>query len=143
LTVWRSLPLLPWGSQCRLEQAGKGARSNGRPAGVALIDQVKLRFGWSDHDVADALGVWPSVVSRYRRSGVSAQDMERLRALSRLSPSDVDPPRRLVPKRGASGLPASAKGWRISQATVPSLDLLEHLFVKLGLGAQGPVSRLQ
>jgi hypothetical protein len=82
------------------------------PPGVALIDQVKGRFGWSDHDVADALGVWPSVVSRYRRTGVPKHQIARLPALTRTSPSDVDPPRRLVPKRGAAGLPPSALGPR-------------------------------
>jgi transcriptional regulator with XRE-family HTH domain len=102
-------PLLPWGSRCRLEQTHKAARSVRRPRGVALMDKVEARFDWSDHDLSDALGVWPSVISRYRRNGVSAYDIERLRALSRLSPAEVDPPRRLVPKRGVSGLPLSVR----------------------------------
>jgi hypothetical protein len=43
--------------------------------GVAVIDKVKARFDWSDHDVADALGVWPSVVSRHRMSGVPQRQL--------------------------------------------------------------------
>jgi hypothetical protein len=73
------------------------------------MDRVKAQFGWSDHDLSDALGVWPSVISRYRLHGVPANHIERLGALSRLSPSEVDPPRRLVPKRGVSSLPISAR----------------------------------
>jgi hypothetical protein len=101
--------LLPWGSRCRLDREQRAARSARRPRGVALMDRVKARFGWSDHDLSDALDVGPSVISRYRRNGVSAHDIERLRALSQLSPTEVDPPRRLVPKRGVAGLPAAAK----------------------------------
>ena len=77
--------------------------------GVALMDRVKARFDWSDHDPADALGVWQSVVSRYRISAVPTHQVERLRTLARLSPAEVGPPRRRVPKRGAAGLPPYAK----------------------------------
>ena len=73
--------------------------------GVELLDQVKAGFGWSDHDVADALDVWPSAVSRYRLRGVPDHQVQRLYKLVGLSPADVDPPRRLVPKRGEAGLP--------------------------------------
>jgi hypothetical protein len=97
--------LLPCGSRCRLEQA-QNLDAHG---GVALMDLVKARFGWSDHDLSNALGAWPRVIFRYRRFGVPAHDVERLRALSRLSPDQVDPPRRLVPKRGVSGLQLSAR----------------------------------
>jgi hypothetical protein len=38
--------------------------------GVALLDLVQARFGWSDRQLARALGVTPAVVSGYRRSGV-------------------------------------------------------------------------
>jgi hypothetical protein len=75
-----------------------------RPPGVAPVDKVKLRFDWSDDDVADVLGVWPSVVSRYRITGVPEHQIKRLRTLNRASPGEVDPPRRQVPKRGTAGL---------------------------------------
>jgi hypothetical protein len=37
--------------------------------GVTLLDRVQARFGWSDRQLARALGVTPAVVSRYRRTG--------------------------------------------------------------------------
>jgi hypothetical protein len=77
--------------------------------GVALAEEVKTRFGWSDHDVADALGVWPSTLSRYRLTGVPEHQIQQLQVLARLTPADVDPPRQRVPKRGQSGLPNSAR----------------------------------
>jgi hypothetical protein len=78
----------------------------GRPIpGVNLLDQIEARFGCSDHDVADALGVWPSAVSRYRVNGVPNIKIPALRRLAEMSPGQVDPPRRLVPKRGRSALP--------------------------------------
>jgi hypothetical protein len=92
----------------------KGCLRSTRSGGLRewpLIDRVKGRFGWSDHDVADALGVGPSVVCPYRRTGVPKHQITRLRELTRTSPNDVDPPQRLVPKRGASGLaPSSRRG---------------------------------
>ncbi len=60
---------------------------------------MKTRFDWSDHDGADALGVWPSVVFRYRMTGVPNHQIKRLSALNRALAKDVDPPRRGVPKR--------------------------------------------
>jgi hypothetical protein len=77
--------------------------------GVAVIDKVKTRFGWSDRDVADALGVWPSVVCRYRMTGVPDHQLRRLRELARTPPADVDPPRSRVPKRGVASLPFPPK----------------------------------
>jgi hypothetical protein len=69
----------------------------GRPVkGVPLMDRVKARFGWSDRQLALALGVTPTVVYRYRRSGVPDHQASRLRRLSRL-PVDgaaASPPRR-------------------------------------------------
>jgi hypothetical protein len=57
----------------------------GRPVlGVSLMDRVQSRFGWSDYQLARALAVMPTVVSRYRRSGVPDFQASRLRRLSRL-----------------------------------------------------------
>jgi hypothetical protein len=33
--------------------------------GVALLDRVQARFGWSDRQLARALGAMPAVVARY------------------------------------------------------------------------------
>jgi hypothetical protein len=63
--------------------------------GVALMDRIKARFGWSDHDVADALGVYPSAVSRYRFQGVPEYQIPALRKLERLSADEVVLPRRV------------------------------------------------
>jgi hypothetical protein len=73
--------------------------------GIDLLDQVKVRFGCSDHDLADALRVWPSTVSRYRVRGVPNVKIPAPRRLAALTAGEVDAPRRLVPKRGRSGLP--------------------------------------
>ncbi len=90
----------------------------GRPMpGVDLLDEIEARFGWSDHDVADALGVWPSAVSRYRVNGVPNRKIPALRRLAELSPGEVDPPRRLVPKRGRAALPPFME--RASPASIP------------------------
>ena len=40
------------------------------PPGAARMDAVRGRFGWSDHDLADALGVDWSQASPYRVYGV-------------------------------------------------------------------------
>jgi transcriptional regulator with XRE-family HTH domain len=64
--------------------------------GVALLDRVKDSFGWSDRQLARALGVSPGVVSRYWRIGVPDYQACRLRRLSR-SPAEgavASPPRR-------------------------------------------------
>jgi hypothetical protein len=63
--------------------------------GVALMARVKARFDWSDHDVADALGVYPSVVSRYRLTGVPHHRVRVLRKLERVLPDEVELPRRV------------------------------------------------
>jgi hypothetical protein len=63
--------------------------------GVARLDRVKARFDWSDHDVADALGVYPSAVSRYRLTGVPDRQLRALRNLGHLDPQDVALPRRV------------------------------------------------
>jgi hypothetical protein len=85
----------------------------GRPMpGVNLLDEIEARFGWSDHDLADALRVWPSVVSRYRVKRVPNIKIPALRRLAEMSPGEVDPPRRLVPKRGRSALPPLMRGPR-------------------------------
>jgi hypothetical protein len=58
----------------------------GRPIpGVNLLDEIEARFGWSDHDVADALRVWPSAVSRYRVNGVPNVKIAALRRLAEMS----------------------------------------------------------
>jgi hypothetical protein len=90
----------------------------GRPIpGVNLLDQIEARFGWSDHDVADALRVWPSAVSRYRVNGVPNSKIPALRRLAEMSPGQVDPPRRLVPKRDAQ---RCRRSWnRTSKASTP------------------------
>jgi hypothetical protein len=64
--------------------------------GVELLDRVQSRFGWSDRQLARALGVTPAVVSRYRRSGVPNFQACRLRRLSRLPVEGTvaTPPRR-------------------------------------------------
>jgi hypothetical protein len=68
----------------------------GRPVrGVTLMDRVQSRFGWSDRQLARALGVAPAAVSGYRRSGVPDYQASRLRRLSR-SPVEgtiASPPR--------------------------------------------------
>jgi hypothetical protein len=72
-------------------------RDPDRPVrGVAMLDQVQSRFGWSDRQLARALGVTPAVVSRYRRSGVPNFQACRLRRLSRLAVEGAvaSPPRR-------------------------------------------------
>jgi hypothetical protein len=64
--------------------------------GIALLDRVQTRFGWSDRQLARALGVTPAVVSRYRRSGVPNYQSCRLRRLFRLPVEGAiaSPPRR-------------------------------------------------
>jgi hypothetical protein len=52
--------------------------------GVALLDRVQSRFGWSDPQFGRALGVTPAVVLRYRRNGLPDHQVSRLRRLSRL-----------------------------------------------------------
>jgi hypothetical protein len=64
------------------------------PSGVAKMDSVRERFGWSDHDLADALGVDWSQVSRYRVYGVPDRHVSRLRRLSLMAVNEVAPPRR-------------------------------------------------
>jgi hypothetical protein len=58
------------------------------------VERVKARFDWSDHDIADALGVWPSTVSRYRVAGVPDGQIRHLRQLDRMSVKDVPKSRR-------------------------------------------------
>jgi hypothetical protein len=64
--------------------------------GVALLDRVQARFGWSDRQLARALGVTPAAVSRYRHRGVANYQSCRLRRLSRLPVEGTvaAPPRR-------------------------------------------------
>ena len=51
--------------------------------GVEEADAVRRHLGWSDHDLAKALGVsWP-VLSRYRVKGFPAHRVEQLHALDR------------------------------------------------------------
>jgi hypothetical protein len=63
--------------------------------GVARLDRVKARFDWSYDDIADALGVYPSAVSRYRLSGVPDRELRVLRTLEHRDPEDVALPRRV------------------------------------------------
>jgi hypothetical protein len=49
--------------------------------GVARLDRVKAHLDWSDRDVADTLGVYPSAVLRYRLSGVPDRQLRALRML--------------------------------------------------------------
>jgi hypothetical protein len=51
--------------------------------GVEEADAIRRRFGWSDHDLAKALGVDWSVLSRYRVKGFPAHRVQQLRALIR------------------------------------------------------------
>jgi hypothetical protein len=70
----------------------------GRPVrGVALLDRVKERFGWSDLQLARALRVTRAVVLRYRHNGVPDHQASRLRRTSRY-PSNQQP----SPLRGAA-----------------------------------------
>jgi hypothetical protein len=72
-------------------------RDPDRPVrGVPLLDLVQSRFGWSDRQLARALGVTPAMVSRYRRSGVPNYQSCRLRRLFRLPVEGTvaSPPRR-------------------------------------------------
>ncbi len=59
------------------------------PLGVAKMDRVRERFGWSDHDLADALGVDWSQVSMYRVYGVPDRHVSRLRRLAQMSLEEV------------------------------------------------------
>jgi hypothetical protein len=59
--------------------------------GVDLLDQARDRFGWSDHDLADALGVSWGTLSRYRIDGVARQRLQRLQELLELPPDQVAP----------------------------------------------------
>jgi hypothetical protein len=60
-------------------------RNPERPVrGVALLDRVQARFGWSDRQLARALDVTPAELALYRRSGVPNYHSCRLRRLSRL-----------------------------------------------------------
>ncbi len=67
---------------------------DGSPIGVAMMDLVKYRFDWSDHDLADALGISESLVSRYWLRGVPDRHLVRLGELSRLEKDQVPGPRR-------------------------------------------------
>ncbi|MGH7912026.1 MAG: hypothetical protein ACREOV_09910 [Candidatus Dormibacteraceae bacterium] len=86
-------------ARCRVDRVDDTLHRSVDPernlAGVALLDMVKARFDWSDIDVADALGVWPSTVSRYRITGVPAVRIEQLRELSVRAVSEVAAPRRV------------------------------------------------
>jgi hypothetical protein len=70
----------------------------GRPVrAVTLLDRVQFRFGWSDRQLARAVGVTPAAVSRYRRSGVPDHHACRLRRVSRMPVEGAvatPPPRR-------------------------------------------------
>ena len=60
-------------------------RHTRRPVrGVPLLERVGSRFGWSDRQLASALGVRLAELSRYGRSGVPDHQASRLRRLSRL-----------------------------------------------------------
>jgi hypothetical protein len=60
-------------------------RETRRPVrGLPLLERVGSRFGWSDSQLAGALGVGLSELSRYRRSAVPDHQASRLRRLSRL-----------------------------------------------------------
>jgi hypothetical protein len=68
-------------------------RDPDRPVrGVPMLDRVQSRFGWSDRQLARALGVTPSVVSRYRSSGAPNFQACRLGRLSRLPVEGRPPP---------------------------------------------------
>ncbi len=62
---------------------------------VVLMDRVKARLDWSDHDIADALGVHPSAVSRYRLTAVPARHIPVLRNLEGMNPEEAVPSRRV------------------------------------------------
>ena len=62
--------------------------------GVALLEPVEARFDWSDHDVADSFGVYPSVASRYRLTGVPHHRVRKLRKGERASIDEVPVARR-------------------------------------------------
>jgi hypothetical protein len=69
-----------------------------RLTGIKVMERVKARCGWSDQDIAYALGVWPSAVSRYRLNGVPKDQVEMLRRLEQLSPDQVADPGRVSRK---------------------------------------------
>jgi hypothetical protein len=75
-------------ARSRVIRVNESLRPNpdpGRPVrGVALLDRVKAPYGWSDRQLARALGVNPTVVVRYRRVGVPDHQACRVRRLSRL-----------------------------------------------------------
>ena len=58
------------------------------------MELIKYRFHWSDHDLADGLGISHSLVSRYRLVGVPARHMAKLGRLSRQEKDEVGGPRR-------------------------------------------------
>lgn len=62
--------------------------------GVALITEVQRRFDWSQGDVAEALGVGPAMITRYRQNGVPAHQIARLQQLAEMAPENAPTPRR-------------------------------------------------
>ena len=77
------------------------------PLGVAKMDRVRERFGWSDHDLADALGVDWSQVSMYRVYGVPDRHVSRLRRLAQMSLEEVRDTS-AAHAAGGSGTPGSS-----------------------------------
>lgn len=73
----------------------RSVRPDVEPRGVDLMDAVRSRFGWSDHDLADAVGVSWSWLSRWRVQGVPQRHTEALRDLLAADPSTVPASRRL------------------------------------------------
>jgi hypothetical protein len=61
--------------------------------GVAVMDMMSARFGWSDGDIADALGLSPSTVPRYRLKGVTEHRVRVVGKLARMPAEDTAIPR--------------------------------------------------
>jgi hypothetical protein len=63
--------------------------------GIELLDAVRQRFDWSDQDIALALTVWPSAVSRWRINGVPDEKALLLRDDLSKFREEVRAPRRV------------------------------------------------
>ena len=70
--------------------------------GVGLMTAIMRKFDWSSNDLAEAVGVTPGNLVKWRSDGVPDRHLPRLEQLSRLSCGEVPAPRWLR-NRGGRG----------------------------------------